>query len=441
MKHFSHAIALTHSPAPGKARHSSTHPLKRSALSTALSVAIILAICPSALAKDKQAKANESQDADRKVAELAVGLQGEIASTFESTVPCELRAPKKEMAEKEFDEIVPKSKIPLFQSREIADMEISSDFQKIMAGQKHGATTAGTIQYRLKNGKQVSLPVEINTRGNSKQGICRNFKPLMLHFKKEDTKGTVFEHIGNHVKLATHCSDEGLHLISEPNSQYVVRESAAYQIVEDMGILGYKTRLINMKYRDNNGKLVAGGISFFLEPDSKMAERWGYEHNKKGNAFENIPNSGTADFTLGTQLVGADDQHPGWNTTALAKDGKPAAMAFYDLDMSLLANPSFYSKCCRLFAPVDPKTDISAIKKFLQDYSGGPEAGRAFLERALSRKEHTMSIVDRLPIQDRKLIKDRLEMWYGAIESVIHGGREPANITIPADMPLGTYKW
>jgi hypothetical protein len=410
--------------------------LSQTKLSTAISVALLLSISPSAYAKDKQTKGEANQDADRKVAELAVDLNNQIASTFESDLPCELRAPKNKKGEKELADITPQSKIPLFQSREIADMEIQADFKAIMAERKGGPTTPGKILYRLKDGRQVSLPVEIGNRGHSKQGICVNFKPLVLHFKKEDTRGTVFEHIGDHVKLGTHCSGMGSHDITEPNSQFVVREAAAYQILEDNGFLSYKTRLTNMKYRDANGKPVASGIAFFLEPDGKMAERWGYKHSK---VFNGMPQEGYVDFKLGSQLVGAIDHSPGHNTTALKKGDQLATMAFYDLDMSLLVNPVFYLRW-EGKENISSIEDILAINAFIQDHAGGAEAGRQFLKRALSRKEHTMKIVDKLPIKEKKFIKDRLDLWYGAIETSLNQrDREPAALTIPKDLPQGTY--
>jgi hypothetical protein len=406
-------------------------------------VALLLSLSPSAIAKNKHHKAELSPDADIQAAEMTVGLQDQIADNVESTAPCATgmgaeEKPKKEPKQKppqENGEIAPRSKIPLFQSREIADMEIDADFKKVMAEKKGLDTTPGKIRYRSKDGKQVSLPVEIGIRGHSKQEICEDFKPLVIHFKKEDTKGTVFEHIGDHVKLATHCSGMGSHGINEPNNQFVVREAATYQILEDNGFLSYKTRLAKMKYRDANGKPVASGMAFFLEPDGKMARRWGYKHTTN---FDPIPDRGRADFLLGSQLVGAADHREGHNTTALKKDDEPVAMAFYDFDMTLLTNPTFYSKRKgqdRLRA----SEDIQAMNSFIQTYKDGPEAGKQFLKRALSRKEHTMNIVDKLPIKEKKFLKNRLELWYGAIENVTRGGREPATITIPQDMPQGTY--
>jgi hypothetical protein len=416
--------------------------LSRSALSSALFASMLIAnfatFSPSAQAANKKAKAQ--QDAERRVAEIAAELPNEIASTFESTLPCELRAPEKKKGEYKFKEIAPKSKIPLFQSREIAEMEIDTDFEKLRFLQKGNGTTPGVVRYSLKNGKQVSLPIEISVRGNSKRNICKDFRPLMLHFKKEDTKGTVFEHIGNHVKLATHCSDKGSHDITEANSQIVVRESAAYQILEDNGFLGYKTRLAKMTYKGPDGQPVADGIGFFLEPDGKMAERWGYKHDKSPEAFEKIPVSGRQNFFLGKLLVGAHDHSDGHNTVAIAKQGQSNTLAFYDLDMSEMANPG-YNFSWRNTITIDPRVYITDMKQFIEKYPDGPEAGKAFLERALARKEHTMGIVDKLPIQTKDFIKGRLNVWYGAIENVLHNGPVPAAYTVKKEdeIKAGTY--
>jgi hypothetical protein len=405
-------------------------------LSLALTGALLLTSVSSTFAKDTLKPAKANQDPDRKVAEMAADLPIEIASTFESTLPCELRPQKKEN-EKEFEEIAPRSRIPLFQSREIADMEIDADFNKLSTLQKGKDTTPGKIRYRLKNGNEVTVPVEIGIRSNSKQFICKNFKPLKLHFKKEDTKGTIFEHIGEHVKLATHCSGPGSHKITEANSQIVVREAAAYEILEDNGILGYKTRLAKMTYKDTNGQPVADGIGFFLEPDGKMAERWGYKH-EKGLAASNAPKSGQQHFKLGMRLVGGSDHSDYHNTTALSKDGKLAMETFYDFDMSLIANPSWQLKR-ELYSTIKPTDDIAVMSHFIENYPGGPDAGKEFLERALSRKEHTMSIVDKLPIESKSSIKDRLKVWYDSMDKVLHNGPMPEAVPVTNEVGLGAY--
>jgi hypothetical protein len=416
----------------------------RANLSTALSVALLLSLSPSAIAKNKHGKAELSPDADIQAAVMAARLQDQIAGNVETTAPCATamgaeEKPKRE-PHQENDEIAPQSKIPLFQSREIAEMEIDADFRKIMKAQKKSDPTPGTIHYRLKNGKQVSLPVQINIRGNSKQTICKTFKPLMLHFKKEDTNGTVFEHIGDHVKLATHCSGMGSHDVNDPNNQLVIRESATYQILEDNGLVGFKTRLAKMTYKDPTGKTVADGMSFFLEPEGKMAERWGYKKVKTPKDFLSVPSQGHQDFLLGKQLVGGNDHYEkmaGHNVIALSKFEKPSKLAFYDLDMSLMANPNY--GWMRMMDPISPRTDIEAMKKFINNNPEGPEVGKAVLERALSRKDHTMAIIDQLPIQYKQTMKDRLEMWYGAIEHVTHGGRVPAALMINENVPIGNY--
>jgi hypothetical protein len=414
-------------------------------------VALLLSLSPSAIAKNKHGQVELSPDADIQAAEMAVGLQDQIAGNVETTVHCgqggqdglnKTEKPKKEPKQEpqqDNGEIAPRSKIPLFQSREIADMEIDADFAKIMAGKKKGEPTPGTIRYRLKNGKEVSLPVQINIRGNSKEMICNGFKPLLLHFKKEDTKGTVFEHIGAHVKLATHCSGMGSHNINEANNQLVIRESATYQILEDNGLLGFKTRLAKMTYKDPTGKTVAAGMSFFLEPEAKMAERWGYKKDKTVNGFNQVPQEGRQNLKLGLQLVGGNDHYEnfaGHNIIAISKPEKPSEMVFYDLDMSLMANPTYGAN--RMQLP-NPQSDIQVMRNYISKNPEGPEAGKAVLERALSRKEHTMAIIDKLPIQYKKTMKDRLEMWYGAIENVTHGGREPAALQITERVPTGTY--
>jgi hypothetical protein len=210
--------------------------------------------------------------------------------------------------------------------------------------------------------------------------------------------------------------------------------------LEDNGFLGYKTRLAKMTYKDPDGKRVADGIGFFLEPDGKMAERWGFKHDRDPDAFANIHEPGRQNFYLAKQLAGSNDHGDGHNTVAIAKNGQSNTLAFYDLDMSQMANPGMHLLINDRIT-FEPASDIEVMKDFIKNHPEGPDAAKAFLERALARKEHTMSIVDNLPIQAKDSIQERLKVWYGAIENVLHGSPAPKAYTLKKDPKIqaGTY--
>jgi hypothetical protein len=336
---------------------------------------------------------------------------------------------------------IPASKIPLFQSQDIIEMEMTSDFAAVNKGDKNGQKWPATITYKNGKGKTESVSVQIDTRGNSKRTICADFKPIRVHFDgdKDKYKSTLFAHAGKDMKLATHCSGPGSHPVDDVHNQLVIREYATYRILEEAGIPGFKARLVHMNYKDNRGNKYADGYAFFLEPNGKMAERWGFEHGDRKPAAQNeagkkaklVPNDtvNMASFNLGLGLVGGID-HKGNNTVSMRKDGREVGKVFYDLDMSMLANPKFYSFWTGKEIH-EPQEDESQIQRFYENYPQRKAAARKFLENALAGREETLQMIDSLPLKEKTFMKARLEEWYSSIEHVINGAPSVRSVAIP----------
>jgi hypothetical protein len=384
------------------------------------------------------AKAGDS--ALRDAVQVTTDAGQKISGALETRYPCG----SAEADQKYIDGVAPRSKIPLFQSYEVIDMEMKGSFPEINNQFVRNEGLPGTIAYRDRDGKIVSVPVNIGIRGHSKQGICGKFKPLRIYFNSDKSayKATLFEHVGKDMKMATHCSGMGDHPVTDVNNQLVIREYANYRILEELGFKEFKARLVRMNYKDLNNKSVATGYAFFLEPSSKMAERWGYQSGKKDPAAFEASVGVKASYNLGLTLVGATDQAIGHNAFVLMKNGQPAEAAFWDLDMSGLTNPQVAEERVGFgdtAFPPSGQTDLNKLKAFVSNYPEGKQEAEKFLDQMRARRDRVRAVVNGLPIEKKEFILQRLDIWFGAIDSYRHGTRLPGKLTVPDDVPKGDY--
>jgi hypothetical protein len=377
----------------------------------------------------------------RDAVQVTVDADQKIKSTLETRYPCGTP----EADQKYIDRFVPRSKIPLFQSYEVVDMEMKGNFSAINELPARGKGLPGSISYRDRKGKTVTVPVSIGTRGHSKQNICAGFKPLQIQFDQDKAtyKSTLFQHVGKNMKMATHCSGFGDHPVDDVNSQLVIREYANYRILEELGFKEFKARLIRMKYKDQGNKPVASGYAFFLEPSSKMAERWGYESGKKKPVEYQGGNSYMSGYNLGRALILATDQGIGHNAFILAKDRKPAAAAFWDLDMTGMTNPRLAATrewgMGAVTFPPSGQSDLGYIQTFVATYPEGKQEAEKFLDQMLSRRNRVRTVINSLPIDKKDFMLQRLDTWFGAINHYRHGTPLPGQMQVPTDVPKGNY--
>ena len=111
------------------------------------------------------------------------------------------------------------------------------------------------------------LGVTARVRGNSRVRVCR-FPPLRLDFSAADTNGTAFAG-QRKLKLATHCKGSGDY------QQYVLSEYLAYRIFNVISEVGFRVRLLRIRYVDTEeaaaDPLVRYG--FLIESETELARR------------------------------------------------------------------------------------------------------------------------------------------------------------------------
>jgi hypothetical protein len=127
---------------------------------------------------------------------------------------------------------------------------------------------SATLSYKGADGKDVTLPMQIKTRGIWRKKNC-DMPPLRLNFKGDQTKGTLLEGI-NKPKLVNYCKD------TDDYEQYVIQEAQLYRVYNLLTPASHRMRLLTVNYTDSaSGKLHAKRTGILLEEPEVMAARNG----------------------------------------------------------------------------------------------------------------------------------------------------------------------
>jgi hypothetical protein len=158
----------------------------------------------------------------------------------------------------------------LFLSNEIINMELRSDFSGIQNDRAENPLYHdGELIYYTPGGDTTTLSVKVMARGNFRRDPknCK-FPPLLVNFKKNDVKNTLFDN-QDKLKLVTPCQIE----------EDVIDEYLIYKMYNEVTDQSMLVRLAKILYFDTGtGKKIFDKYSFFIESKEHVAER--------NNAFE-----------------------------------------------------------------------------------------------------------------------------------------------------------
>jgi hypothetical protein len=373
-----------------------------------------LIVIPVALAADPVVKHAVQQ---------ANGIQSEMNGLLAPCDRCKLPIDGKNLGR---NTDIPIGKVPLFQDDSLLEITVKSDFPGLTTRDKATPETPGLVTYR-RNDHEENVPVLLGTRGHSKQAFCATFKPLRLGLDKEKVKGTLFEHAGKDMKLATHCLGMGDFPLESEGSQLAIREYGVLRMLEAMGLPSFKARLVHATYLDNAGKQVASGYGFFLEPSGAMAKRLGYDESvphpySEGLAEKKLPPwsyspAALAQFNLASGFFLDSDHFPAQqqNVVPVMKDGKVVNGIPYDFDQTY-----FVRKNGNWAIQPDPDRDRNVIVN--AQSNGDPatqEIGRKTVDQMIANKDRVYSVARSLPLldADKDRFLKRLDLWYAAIDA------------------------
>lgn len=299
--------------------------------------------------------------------------------------------------------------LPLFKSTTPLVFTLTADFKAIERDRKPNSTQRfpGVLAVAGNDGKTVSIPVQLGTRGNLRLASCA-FVPLRIEFPKKELAGTPFDGQSN-LKLVVHCQNSGDY------EQFVLGEYVAYEIFNLLTPLSYRARLAKATYVDStNGKVVATRHALFVEHDDDVAKRANGRINPiEYRMFRHVDMNTTTVMALLQYMIANTDYsiiklH---NVRLVQNEAGVLFPIAYDFDISGLVNTSYG-------AP-DRQLHLATIRDRLYRGPCRPaEAYEPLLSQFREKKAQVMALYDAIPDFDKdykRTAKDFLEEFYVTI--------------------------
>lgn len=306
----------------------------------------------------------------------------------------------------------------LFQSDEILNVRIVAPISTLVSERPVEEELPATFHYTDSSGSSVDFDINIRARGRLRrqEEVC-SFPPIRLNFKKSQTRGTLFEH-QDKLKLVAHC---------QPESAYengLLREYAAYQILNVITEASFKTRLLRVTYVDSEGrKRDDVRYAFVIEHRDRLAKRIDKAVLKIGTTSqENLEPEYTSSISLFHYLIGNTDFSPVvgpdadmccHNHVLFGNDNQPIWSIPYDFDQAGLVDTP-YSKA-------NPRFKLRSVRQRLfrgrcihNDYI------EASLESFREHREEILNVLVRIDSATNVSMnrqKNYVERFYKAVSS------------------------
>ncbi len=165
---------------------------------------------------------------------------------------------------------------PLFGSDALLKITLKANFSSLTRAH---ADQEPRVPGILTDTSAQGLTVLLQPRGITRRSkdVCQ-FPPIRVRFQVAPPANSVFAG-QEQLKLVTHCRS--------PTSfnQYTLLEYSAYRIYNQLTPLSFRTRLAQIDYVDDSGKLVASRYGFFIEDADDVAKRNGMREAKMGERF------------------------------------------------------------------------------------------------------------------------------------------------------------
>jgi len=193
---------------------------------------------------------------------------------------------------------------PLFEENDILNITLSFDVKETITDITERDSHPATLTYKDENGDEVSIPLNLKVRGQtrSKTAVCR-FPPLELNFKKKGNQGNLFQG-QDKLKLVTHCNNGSVF------EQYVINEYLVYKAYNLLTDKSFKVRLCSINYIDTSEKKKEPiqKIGFLIEDIDVLAARNGMEESKRNLANQDQCDHSILDiYTVFQYMIGNTD--------------------------------------------------------------------------------------------------------------------------------------
>ena len=226
---------------------------------------------------------------------------------------------------------------PLFQSNATLAVTLSAPLTTLVRERPKDDYLPGVFSYEDADGSNVSLDIDIRTRGHFRHKTC-DYPPLMLNLKKDQADGTLFDH-QNKLKLVVHCDYSGNY------EQVVLREYLAYRILNALTDRSFRVRLLQVTYVNtedaDNG---SSRYAFLIEHKNRLANRLGLKDLELARTSvaaiqpDQLNLTSVFEFLIGntdfSPIAGAPDDECCHNYVLFGNGEAPIVAVPYDFDQS-----------------------------------------------------------------------------------------------------------
>jgi hypothetical protein len=161
----------------------------------------------------------------------------------------------------------------LFSDDDTLRLVIEAPINSLRKEAQERPEVAGQLHYSDDDGKEVTLDIELTTRGKSRLSYCQ-FPPLSIKFKSKQTASTLFAG-QKKLKIGTHCKK------GTKYDDYLEQEFGIYKAFRLLTPYSFRVRKLEITYRDNEKKRKDEIYpAFFIESIDEVADRLGMKEIK-----------------------------------------------------------------------------------------------------------------------------------------------------------------
>jgi hypothetical protein len=157
---------------------------------------------------------------------------------------------------------------PLFNDDETLDLIIEVPMKTLLAKAKKKPVLPGYLRYRDASGGEVSIALDITTRGRSRLEYC-DFPPLSITLNHDQVGSTLFAGQKT-LKIGTQCRKGNKYL------NYQQQEVGIYEAYKLLTPYSFRVRKLSITFRDSESKRKDEvHPAFFIESAGEVASRLG----------------------------------------------------------------------------------------------------------------------------------------------------------------------
>ena len=136
----------------------------------------------------------------------------------------------------------------LFESNELLHVKLTAQIGVLINDiEENAGEHPAMLSYIDEDGKEMSFPITVKTRGNFRKNPDNcDFPPLKLFFSEENVANTVFEG-QDEIKLVSHCRSN-----QSDYEQFLFKEYLVYRLYNEFTPYSFRVRLIEISYIEEN---------------------------------------------------------------------------------------------------------------------------------------------------------------------------------------------